>query len=191
MFPSVRPNGVLAVFGPRKVAPPRRERCTRVCEIVHGDTRGPRMLESPPAVKPPVPFGAFELLKVVGRGANATVYKARHVPTGRIAAIKILPRLLGMDPAAIERFRREFTVIRQLTHRHLVRSLAHGIENGLHYVVVEYVPGLNLEQLLKKRGALSIEHTAVIFVQVADALRHLHTRHILHRDIKPSNIFLN
>src|SRR5437016_6133597 len=107
-------------------------------------------------VKPSNTLGPFQALQVIGRGANATVYKAKHTPTGRLVALKILPRLLGMNPAAIERFRREFTVIRQVRHRHLVRSLAHGVERGLRYLAVEFVPGQNLEQRLKKIGAMPI-----------------------------------
>jgi serine/threonine protein kinase len=135
-------------------------------------------------------LGPFELLQVIGRGANAIVYKARHKPTGKLAAVKILPQLRGLEPEAYERFNREFTVIHRLQHRHLVRSVAFGEDRGLNYVVLEYVPGQNLEQRLKQHGCLSIEDTAAIFVQIADGLRHLHANRILHRDIKPSNIFL-
>ncbi len=135
-------------------------------------------------------LGPFELIRVIGHGAHATVYKAKHKPTGKIAAVKILKRLLGLEPVVLERFRREFSVIRQVQHRHLVRSLAVGQDRGLNYLVLEYVPGQNLEQRLKKKKSLSIEDTATIFVQIADGLRHLHANRILHRDIKPSNIFL-
>ncbi len=148
------------------------------------------MPTNPVAVSPSKTLGPFELLQVIGRGANATVYKAKHKPTGKLAAVKVLPRILGLEPAALERFRREFTVIRQLRHRHLVRAVAVGEDRGLNYLVLEFVPGENLEQRLKQKGVLSIEDTAAIFVQIADGLRHLHSHRILHRDIKPSNIFL-
>jgi serine/threonine protein kinase len=148
------------------------------------------MLARPVVVSAAKSLGPFELLQVIGRGANATVYKARHKPTGKIAAVKILPRLLGMEPVVLERFRREFSVVRQLQHRHLVRSIALGEDRGLNYLVLEFIPGENLEQRLKKNACLPIEETAAIFVQIADGLRHLHASRILHRDIKPSNIFL-
>ena len=148
------------------------------------------MLPSHVAVKSSKSLGPFELLQVIGRGANAIVYKARHRPTGKLAAVKILPRLLGMEADALERFRREFRVIRMLLHRHLVRSVALGEDRDLHYLVLEFVPGQNLEQRLKQKGCLPIEDAVAIFVQIADGLRHLHANRILHRDIKPSNIFL-
>ena len=81
-------------------------------------------------------------------------------------------------------------MIRQLRHRHLVRAVAVGADRGLNYLVLEFVPGENLEQRLKKKSCLLIEDTAAIFVQIADGLRHLHANRILHRDIKPGNIFL-
>jgi serine/threonine protein kinase len=143
-----------------------------------------------PDQKPSKVLGPFELLEVIGRGASAIVYKARHKPTGKVVAVKILPRLLGLEASALARFRREFTAVRELQHRHLVRSIALGADKGLRYLVLEYVPGQNLEQRLKDQGSLSVEDTAAVFVQIADGLRHLHANHILHRDIKPSNIFL-
>src|SRR5262245_58716689 len=78
--------------------------------------RDPVMRSTCADVKPAKTLGPFEMLKVIGRGASATVYKARHKPSGKLAAVKVLPRLLGLEPAALERFRREFTVIRQLQH---------------------------------------------------------------------------
>jgi serine/threonine protein kinase len=135
-------------------------------------------------------LGDFELLQTIGRGANATVYKARHKPTGKIAAVKVLARHLGLDPIALERFKREFTLIRQLQHRHLVRAIAFAERQGIRYLVAEYVPGLNLEQRLRQTGPLPVEDVAAIFVQIADGLRHLHINNLLHRDLKPSNVFL-
>jgi serine/threonine protein kinase len=135
-------------------------------------------------------FGPFELLGKIGRGACTVVYKARHLPSGKLAAVKVLSHLAGLDAPSLERFKREFTVIRALQHRHLVRAVAFGEEKGLRYIVLEYVPGQSLEQRLKQHGPLSLEDAALVFVQVADGLRYLHTRSILHRDIKPSNIFL-
>jgi serine/threonine protein kinase len=148
------------------------------------------MLSSQSAVNTSKSLGPFELLQVIGRGANAIVYKARHKPTGKIVAVKVLPQLRGLEPEAFERFNREFTVIHRLQHRHLVRSVLFGEDRGLNYVILEFVPGHNLEQRVKQHGCLSLEDTAAIFVQIADGLRHLHANRILHRDIKPSNIFL-
>lgn len=136
-------------------------------------------------------IGPFEILQTIGRGASSTVYKARHIPTGKYAAIKVGPNFLELEPDALERFKREFTVIRELRHPNLVHPLALGEHNQVPYLVLEYVSGQNLEDFLKQHGSLPVEDAVAIFLQAADGLRFLHEHQILHRDIKPSNIFLN
>jgi serine/threonine protein kinase len=138
----------------------------------------------------PRSFGPFEVLEAIGQGGSATVYKVRHKSTEMIAALKVGPSYLMLQPGAVERFRREFTVIRPLEHPNVVRALAQGEQDGVPYIVLEYVPGENLDDRLKQRGPLTLEETVAIFVQVTEGLRYLHANHILHRDIKPSNIFL-
>jgi serine/threonine protein kinase len=141
-------------------------------------------------VDAPKCFGPFELLEKIGHGGNATVHKARHKTTGKIVAIKVARQFLEMAPGSLERFKREFTVIRRLQHANIVRALGLGEADEVPFLVLEYVPGPNLEEHLKQRGHLSFEDAATIFLQVTEGLRYLHTSNILHRDIKPSNIFL-
>ena len=143
------------------------------------------LLESPKTI------GPFELLEVLGRGGTATVFKARHVPTGKIVAAKVGTGFLALEPAALERFKREFTAISQLRHPNLVRALALGKEKGVPYLVLEFVPGQNLQQRLKCNGPLVREEATSIFLQVAEGLRYLHANRLLHRDIKPGNILLD
>jgi serine/threonine protein kinase len=138
----------------------------------------------------PKTFGTFEVLEHIGRGATATVYKVRGKYTGKIAALKVGPSMLMLEPSAVERFRRELTVIRPLEHPNIVRALGSGEQDGIPYLVLEYVPGQNLDQRLKERGPLSPPQALAVFLQVAEGLRYLHENDILHRDIKPSNIFL-
>jgi len=138
----------------------------------------------------PKSFGPFEVLEAIGQGGSATVYKVRHASTEMIAALKVGPSNLMLEPGAVERFRREFTVIRPLDHPNVVRALAQGEQDGVPYIVLEYVPGENLDDRLKQKGALTVEEAVALFVQVAEGLRYLHANQILHRDIKPSNIFL-
>lgn len=138
----------------------------------------------------PKSVGPFEVLETIGQGGSATVYKVRHQSTGMIAALKVGPSHLMPEPGAVERFRREFTVIRPLEHLNVVRALALGEQDGIPYIVLEYVPGQNLADRLKQTGPLTPAETAAIFVQVTEGLRYLHANRILHRDIKPSNIFL-
>jgi serine/threonine protein kinase len=138
----------------------------------------------------PKAFGAYEVLEPIGQGATATVYKVRHKLWGSIAALKVGPSFLMLDPRAIERFRRELTVMRPLAHPNIVRALAQGEQDGLPYLVLEYVPGQNLGQRLQEKGSLTPAEALPIFLQVAEGLRYLHANHILHRDVKPSNILL-
>lgn len=98
---------------------------------------------------------------------------------------------MGLEPGALERFHREFTAICKLHHPNLVGALAIRDVNEAPYIVMEYVPGQNLEQRLKNDGAIAAEQAIPLFLQVARGLRHLHGHQLLHRDIKPSNIFLD
>src|SRR5258708_39259244 len=89
----------------------------------------------------PKNFGPFELLEKVGRGATATVYKARQKTDGRIVALKMGARLLSLEESNFARFEREFTIIRHLRHPNLVEALEFGEENQVPYLVLEFVEG--------------------------------------------------
>jgi eukaryotic-like serine/threonine-protein kinase len=147
---------------------------------------------NPPSNTPTI-YGAFEIMETIGSGGTATVHKARHRSTGTIVAIKVGHSCIDLEPGALERFKREFTSIRQLRHPNLVRALALGKDriSGTTCVAMEYVPGENLERRLKVKGSFLPEEAISIFLQLADGLRYLHANHILHRDIKPSNILLD
>jgi serine/threonine protein kinase len=135
-------------------------------------------------------FGPFEVLAKIGRGANAEVYKVRHRPSGKVAALKVTSRFLELSAEAVERFHREYTVIRPMRHPNIVRAVGCGEHDGMQYLAMEYVPGQNLEDRLKEKGPLSTEDAIAIFSQIADGVRYLHDRQIVHRDIKPSNVLL-
>lgn len=147
-------------------------------------------MNTAPHTAAPKTFGPFEVVAIIGRGATATVYKVRHKPTGKFAALKVCPGYAHLEEGAIERFQQEFTAIQPLQHPSVVRPLAMGKQDGVPYLVLEFVPGRNLAERLKESGALAAEETAAIFRPLADGLRYLHANGILHRDIKPSNIFL-
>jgi serine/threonine-protein kinase len=137
----------------------------------------------------PQTVGAFEILEPLGRGGMAAVYKARDSETGQLVAIKIGHRFLALDPTNFERFKREFTAVRELRHPHLVETLDFGEAGGLPYLVMEFVAGQSLEKRLRQ-GPLPLSGALAVFGQVAEGLQFLHQRQIVHRDIKPGNILL-
>jgi serine/threonine protein kinase len=141
-------------------------------------------------VASPKSFGPYKVIATIGRGGSATVFKVRHKSTGEVAALKVAPQHLQLEDGGVERFKQEFTAIHSLSHPNVVRALALGEHDGAPYLVLEFVPGQNLEDCLKQKGPLPPAECMAIFLQVAHGLRYLHSNHILHRDIKPSNILL-
>jgi eukaryotic-like serine/threonine-protein kinase len=135
-------------------------------------------------------YGLFEVIDTIGSGGHATVYKVRHKQSGAIAAIKVGPHFLWLEPGATERFWQEYKAIAPLSHPSIVRALGWGERDGTPYLVLEYVPGQNLGECLKEHGALPTHRTIAVFRQIADGLRYLHAHQIVHRDIKPSNILI-
>jgi serine/threonine protein kinase len=138
-----------------------------------------------------LPLRKFELLEELGQGSTATVYKARQRASGEVVAVKLGAGLLTLDQAVLERFRREFTVIRHLRHPNLVAALEIGEENQIPYLVLEYVNGPSLEKRLQEEGPMPPADALAVILQVAEGLRFLHDNQVLHRDIKPGNIYLD
>jgi tRNA A-37 threonylcarbamoyl transferase component Bud32 len=130
----------------------------------------------------------YEMLDCVGSGANGSVYKARHALSDLISAIKVLNE--QKDEQDIKRFQREAQTIAKLSHPNIIAMRDFGIKDGAPYLVMEYVEGESLADLIKREGRLSPERAAHIFIQVCEALQHAHEQQVFHRDIKPSNIML-
>lgn len=118
------------------------------------------------------------------------MYRARDVRTGRLVAIKILHGHLARDPAYLERFRREARIALALDSRHIVQVLDFGHEGESNYLVMEYVEGASLRNLLRRRGMLAPQEALPIAIQVARALEEAHSKNVVHRDIKPENIMV-
>jgi serine/threonine-protein kinase len=146
-------------------------------------------VDTAPSLSPQA-FGPYEVMGLIGRGGNATVYKVRHRTTGAVAALKAGPPLLKLEPDAAERFQQEFKAIAPLRHPSVARALALSEQDGVPYLVLEYVPGQSLDDWVKEKGPLPITQAVAVIRQIADGLRYLHGNHILHRDIKPGNILL-
>jgi serine/threonine protein kinase len=135
-------------------------------------------------------LGDYAILEAIGRGAAGSVYRARHRTTSEIVAVKVLPSELATLPALLKRFEQEFRVAHELDHPNIVRALDFGQEEAQPYLVMEYVEGQTLGQLIADEGRLSETKAVRILVQVAQGLHSAHKRGIIHRDVKPDNILL-
>jgi serine/threonine protein kinase len=135
--------------------------------------------------------GRYELLGLAGQGGMASVYKARDLRDNKEVAVKVLDRDLANMDSVLERFQKEVAAASAMAHENLAAVYDSGVtEDGRPFIVMEYMRGQTLAQLLKKRAKLSLNEFADIFVQVAKGLAHAHRRGVVHRDIKPSNIML-
>ena len=135
--------------------------------------------------------GKYEILAKLGAGGMATVYRARHLAFGEVRAIKVVNSRLADDEDFLRRFRNEAVVTRRLHHPNAVRvDDLDTTEEGRPFIVMEYVEGLNLREVIRRDGALSLRRAVRIARQVASALAAAHELGIVHRDIKPDNILL-
>lgn len=134
-------------------------------------------------------FGPYEILDLLGTGGMGEVYHARDHRLGRTVAIKILLAAREASPAQLERFRREARSIGRLSHPHICTLHDVGEQDGVPYLVMEYLDGETLAERLE-RGPIPIERARLYAVQIAEALGALHERDVIHRDLKPSNVML-
>ena len=132
----------------------------------------------------------YSLLHKLGEGGMADVYLAQDTILNRQVAIKILRGDLAVDPVAVLRFKREATAALQLNHPNIVEVYDVGEENGQHYIVMEYIKGITLKQLVSKRGALDKQESVDIMKQLVSAMVHAHKNNVIHRDIKPQNVLI-
>ena len=133
----------------------------------------------------------YEIEKLIGSGAVGRVYLGRDTQTGDPVAIKeLMADWVTRAPDALERFRREGEALRKLNHPNIVKVLAAFEENDQHYLVMEYVGGGSLADLLRRQPQLPIEQVISIGLELSDALSRAHHLEIIHRDIKPGNILL-
>ncbi len=136
-------------------------------------------------------FGDYELLEKVGTGAMGSVYKARDTQTNDIVAVKIAARHVINNPDLSRRFELEYKIAKPLKHPNLVKVIASGEHEARPFLVMEFIAGQSLAQLLKPGKPLSENDALAILLPIADAVSYLHTRQIIHRDIKPGNILVD
>jgi len=136
-------------------------------------------------------LGKYKLLGHISTGGMSSVYLAEHTKMGDKRAIKVLPKARVNNKTYLARFQLEAKAIAKLNHPNIV--LAHDIDNegDVHYIVMEYVDGLDLHQLVKRDGPFDCSVAADVIAQAARGLQHAHDHHIIHRDVKPANILID
>ena len=140
-------------------------------------------------LQPGTTLGPYELLSPIGAGGMGEVYKARDTRLDRTVAIKVLPEHVASDPDLQQRFEREAKTISSLDHPHICTLHDIGTQDGIDFLVMEYLEGDTLAQRLEQ-GALPLDQALTVAIEIADALDKAHRQGITHRDLKPGNIML-
>ena len=133
----------------------------------------------------------YEIIKSIGEGGMANVYLANDTFLDRKVAVKILRGDLSTDEKFIRRFQREAYAASALSHPNIVEMYDVGEDKGTYFIVMEYIEGRTLKQLLKKRGSLTAPEVVDIMLQLTDGIAHAHDMYIIHRDLKPQNIMIS
>jgi len=135
--------------------------------------------------------GRYEIEEKIGAGGMAIVYKAKDTVLNRVVAIKVLREQYASDEGFIRRFRREAQAAASLSHQNIVSIFDVGKDGDEDYIVMEYVKGRTLKEIIRDQAPLPVETALSIIRQIAEALAHAHANHIIHRDIKPQNIIIS
>ncbi|MFA5459473.1 MAG: Stk1 family PASTA domain-containing Ser/Thr kinase [Bacilli bacterium] len=132
----------------------------------------------------------YQVIRSIGEGGMANVYLAHDIILDRKVAVKVLRGDLASDDKFVRRFQREALSASSLSHPNIVEMYDVGEDNGKYYLVMEYIEGKTLKQLLKRRGFLTIPEVVDIMLQLTEGLAHAHDSYIVHRDIKPQNVLI-
>lgn len=132
----------------------------------------------------------YEIIRSIGEGGMANVYLGYDTILDRNVAIKVLRGDLSNDEKFVRRFQREALSASSLAHQNIVEMYDVGEDDGLYYIVMEYIEGKTLKQLLKKRGTLTLSEAIDIMLQLTEGMAHAHDSYIIHRDLKPQNIMI-
>ena len=151
---------------------------------------GPQVWKTPTLAEIAAAFPELEVLGHLGTGGMGCVYRVRERDSGRISALKVLPRELATDPAFVERFEREAQTLSRLRHPHIVGVHGFGQAGGFCFLLMEFVDGANLRQALRS-GRFTPHQALALIPPICEALQAAHTQGVLHRDIKPENLLLD
>jgi serine/threonine protein kinase len=132
----------------------------------------------------------YQILEEVGPGGMGVVYKARHLFLDKVVALKVLRPERMRDPEAVARFRREMRAVGGLQHANIVAAQHAGEAGGRHYLVMEFVEGMSLNEVVRRRGPLPVADACEVARQAALGLQHAHEHGLVHRDVKPGNLRL-
>lgn len=135
--------------------------------------------------------GRYQMIRTLGEGGMANVYLAHDLILKRDVAVKLLRLDLRDDKSAVRRFHREANSLIELDNPHIVEIFDVGEEQGMQYLVMEYVKGTDLKQYIEKNRPLSYEHVIKIMEQILNAVLEAHNHGIIHRDLKPQNILMD
>jgi len=135
--------------------------------------------------------GNYVILGKLGQGGMGVVFKARHRRLGRVGALKLLPPSFARDRDAVMRFRREVEAAGKLKHPNLVAAQDADEDRGVHFLVMDYVEGHDLDRMVRDRGPMAVTQAVDCLIQAARGLEAAHAQGIIHRDIKPANLMLD
>ena len=133
----------------------------------------------------------YRLVEQIGMGGMAIVYRAIDMRTGHNVAVKVLRPEFNQDAEFVGRFQREAEAASKMTHHNIVNLLDVGMDGENRYLVMEYVQGKTLKELIQEKGRLNPQVAAQVTIRILSALQHAHQNGIIHRDIKPQNILVN
>lgn len=145
-------------------------------------------LASEDAADAPAKLGDYRILTRIGGGGMGTVYKAIHERMGRFVALKVLRSEMQRDPMFLKRFDREVRTAARLSHPNVVAALDAREQDGIHFLITEFVEGIDLDALVRADGPLSVAAAVDCILQAARGLDYAHRQGVVHRDIKPANL---
>ncbi|HWZ92329.1 MAG TPA: protein kinase, partial [Polyangiaceae bacterium] len=132
----------------------------------------------------------YRIVELIGRGGMGVVYRAEHARIGKLMALKLLTGELSRDPQQVARFKREALLASKLSHPNTVQVFDFGRSDTLVYLAMELLRGEDLAKIIRREGALGVERSAKIVIQICSSLAEAHDKGIVHRDLKPENIII-